>query len=147
MAEEIHNADTVVPWSMVTSVLFNGALGFAMNVAVLFVTTDITAALSSPTGILGYPFMDIFYNATGSRVGSSVMIAIVIVMDTAATIAVLATQSRVVWAFARDRGLPGWRFVSKVCRSWSVTTELSIDACRSNRKVQSPCLQLSLRRA
>jgi len=122
MAEEIHNADTVIPWSMVTSVLFNGALGFAMNVAVLFVTTDITAALSSPTGILGYPFMDIFYNATGSRVGSSVMIAIVIVMDTACTIAILATQSRVVWAFARDRGLPGWRFVSKVCHSCSVST-------------------------
>ncbi len=115
MAEEIHNADTVVPWSMVTSILFNGALGLAMNIAVLFVTTDITAALSSPTGVLGFPFIDIFYNATGSRAGSSVMVAIVIIMGVACTIAILATESRLVWAFARDRGLPGWRFVSKVC--------------------------------
>ena len=115
MAEEIKNAEVVVPWSMLTTTLLNGALGFGIVIAVLFVTTDITAALSSPTGALGYPFMQIFYDATGSKAGASVMIAIIIIMDAAGTIAFLATASRLVWAFARDKGLPGWRFVSKVC--------------------------------
>ena len=114
MAEEIHNAELVVPWSMLTTTLLNGALGFAIVIAVLFVTTDITAALASPTGVLGYPFMQIFYDATGSKAGSSVLIAVMIIMDIAATIAFIATASRLVWAFARDRGLPGWRTVSKV---------------------------------
>lgn len=114
MAEEIKNAEIVVPWSMLTTTVLNGALGFAIVIAVLFVTIDISAALSSPTGVLGYPFMQIFYDATGSRAGASVLIAILIVMDVASTIAYLTTVSRLVWAFARDRGLPGWRSVSKV---------------------------------
>ncbi|CAD6586199.1 MAG: hypothetical protein ASARMPRED_002470 [Alectoria sarmentosa] len=117
MAEETKNAEVVVPWSMLTTTVLNGALGFAIVIAVLFVTTDITAVLASPTGVLGYPFMQIFYDATGSKVGASVLIAIIIIMNAAGTIAFLATASRLVWAFARDRGLPGWRSVSKVCLS------------------------------
>ena len=42
------------------------------------------------------------------------MVAIAIVMEICGTIAFLATASRLVWAFARDRGLLGWRFVSQV---------------------------------
>ena len=126
MAEEIKNADVVVPWSMLITTVLNGALGFAIVVAVLFVTTDITAALESPTGVLGYPFMQIFYDATGSKAGASVLIAILIVMDVASTIAFLATVSRLVWAFARDRGLPGWRSVSKVCPSLDL---FDLDSC------------------
>ena len=114
MAEEIKNAEVVVPWSMVTTTVLNGALGFGIVIAVLFVTTDITAALNSPTGVLGYPFMQIFYDATGSKAGASVMIAVIIIMDAAGTIAFLATASRLVWAFARDGGLPGSRLVMKV---------------------------------
>ena len=114
MAEEIHNAEIIVPWSMVITTLLNGTLGFAIVIAVLFVTIDIDAALASPTGALGYPFMQIFYDATGSKAGSSVLIAIMIIMDIAATIAFIATASRLIWAFARDRGLPGWRTVSQV---------------------------------
>ena len=118
MAEEVKNAQVVVPWSMLTTTVLNGALGFAIVIAVLFITTDVTSALASPTGVLGYPFMQIFYDATGSKGGASVMIAIIIIMDAAGTIAFLATASRLVWAFARDRGLPGSQFVSKVCFGW-----------------------------
>ena len=116
MAEEIQNAEVVVPWSMLTTTLFNGAFGWAMVIAVLFVTPDITTALASPTGALGFPIMQIFYVALGSKAGASVLIAILIVMTAAGSIAALATASRLVWAFARDRGLPGWRFWSKVRR-------------------------------
>lgn len=70
MAEEVQNADVVVPWSMVTGTLLNGALGFGMIMSVLFVTTDIESALDSPTGLLGYPFMQIFYEPTSSKGGS-----------------------------------------------------------------------------
>ena len=115
MAEEIKNAEVVVPWSMVSSTLLNGALGWALVIAVLFVTADITSALESPTGLLGYPFMQIFLDATSSKAGASVLIAILIVMSGAGTVALMATTSRLIWAFSRDRGLPGWRTVSKVC--------------------------------
>ena len=114
MVEEIHGADLVVPWCMLSTTLLNGILGFGILLAVLFVTVDANAALQSPSGLLGFPFMQIFYSATGSRAGASVMIAIVIVMDICAAIAFLATSSRIVFAFGRDRGLPFWRQMSKV---------------------------------
>ena len=114
MAEEVQNADVIVPWSMVFTTVLNGAMGFAMVVAVLFVTPDIESALESTTGSLGYPYMDIFLTATQSQAGATVMIVIVLVICLLAIVAFVATTSRLIWAFARDRGFPGWRHVSKV---------------------------------
>lgn len=114
MAEEVKNADVTVPWSMLVTTLLNGAFGFGIVVAVLYVTIDIQSVLMSPTGQLGYPYMQIFYDATGSKGGATAMICILIVMTVCGTIAALATASRLIWAFARDRGIPFWRQVSRV---------------------------------
>lgn len=113
MAEEVRNADVVVPWSMVGTTLLNGTLGFAMIIAVLFVTTDIDSALESPTGQMGLPFFDIFMTNT-SRGGATGMIIIIVLIVGIGVIAFVATTSRLIWAFARDRAFPGWRHVSKV---------------------------------
>ncbi|KAL8787244.1 MAG: hypothetical protein Q9195_007854 [Heterodermia aff. obscurata] len=113
MAEEVRNADVVVPWSMVGTTLLNGALGFAMVIAVLFVTLDIDSALESPTGQLGLPFMDIFMTNI-SRNGATGMTIIIILIAGIGVVAFVATTSRLIWAFARDRAFPGWRHVSKV---------------------------------
>lgn len=114
MAEETRNAEVVVPWCMLLATLLNGAIGWGMVIAILFVTVDITAALESPTGSLGFPIIQITYSAIGSKVGTSVLIAILLAMTAAGAIAAMATSSRLIWALARDRGLPGWRLVTKV---------------------------------
>ncbi|KAL8775891.1 MAG: hypothetical protein Q9194_003536 [Teloschistes cf. exilis] len=114
MAEEVRNADVTVPWSMLVTTLLNGAFGFAIVIAVLFVTVDVESVLGSPTGLLGYPYMQIFYNSVGSKGGATGMTVILLIMTVCGTIAALATASRLIWAFARDRGLPFWRHVSKV---------------------------------
>lgn len=110
MAEEIQNASLIVPRSMFTSVMLNGIFGFGALMAMLFSLTDVEAALQSPTG---YPFLYIFQSAAGVR-GATVMAACIICMDTFDTWAVLATASRQMWAFSRDNGLPGSRFLSRV---------------------------------
>ncbi|KAL6722352.1 hypothetical protein ACLMJK_001459 [Lecanora helva] len=114
MAEEIRNANVVIPWCILSTTLLNGALGFAMVIAVLFVTVDIDRVLASTTGALGFPYMQIFYDATGSLSGATAMICIIIVMDICAAIAFLATSSRIVFAFGRDKGLPFWRTMATV---------------------------------
>lgn len=111
MSEEIHNASTIVPRSMMASIMLNGALGFGMLIATLFCLGDIQAALKTTTG---YPFIEIFYQATGSIGGSTAMASVISVLGLCATIGFLASCSRLTWAFARDRGLPGWRLLSKV---------------------------------
>ena len=111
MSEEIENAAVVVPRSILLSVLINGCLGFGMLIAVLFCLGDINKALASPTG---YPFMEIFLNATDSVGGAATMSAIVITVCICSSTGMMAATSRQFWSFSRDRGVPGWRLWSQV---------------------------------
>lgn len=111
LAEEVRNASTVVPWVMVCTVLLNGVLGFAICIALSFTLGDLETDLTSPTE---YDFIQIFYGATNSNAGSSVMTAILIALVTCASFGFLASASRQTWAFARDRGLPFSGFLSHV---------------------------------
>jgi choline transport protein len=110
VAEEIEDAAVVMPRSMVTSVIFDGALGFGMILAMLFCMGDLAAALASPTG---FPFIAIFEQATGLA-GATTLAVIIAVVFAGANISVILTASRMTWAFARERGLPAWRSLSQV---------------------------------
>ena len=114
MAEEIRGANVVIPWCVVATSLLNGILGFGTLLAMLYVTVDIDAVLDSPTGKLGYPFMQVVLDSVGSYAGATVMISVVIAMFVFAVIAFLATASRIVFAFGRDKGLPNWQTMAKV---------------------------------
>jgi len=61
-----------------------------------------------------YPFIEIFTQATGSTGGGTGMSVVIVVMVFAATIGFTATSSRMIWAFARDKGLPFSDFLSKI---------------------------------
>jgi len=96
---------------LVASIGLNGMMGFAMLIAILFCIGDIDNALSTSTG---FPFIEIFHQAVQSNGGATAMTAVVLSLMIFATIAVLAAASRMMWAFARDNGLPGSRFISRV---------------------------------
>lgn len=111
MSEEIRNPALNVPRAMLFSILLNGCLGFGMLLATLFCLGDADAALESATG---YPFMEIFLQAVGSLPGALTMASLITILNICATISFIATASRMTWAFARDRGTPGWRILSQV---------------------------------
>ncbi|KAI1186938.1 putative GABA permease [Nemania serpens] len=117
MSEEIRNAAVVVPRSLMTGLAINGTLGFAMMVATLYCLGNIDEAIAENPQ---YPFMSVIHHAVGSTAGAAVMSAIVVVMSFSATTGCLASTSRIYWAFARDRGLPGWRFLKKVSPRTSI---------------------------
>lgn len=81
-----------------------------------FVATNIYAQ-ETPTG---FPFIQIFYNGTQSVAGATAMTALIDGLAWCAVIGFLATASRMTWSFARDRGLPFHRFVSKVSTKSSI---------------------------
>ncbi len=58
---------------MLASVALNGSLGFAMVTATLFCLGDEEKALNSATG---FPFIEVFVNATGSNAGANAMVSI-----------------------------------------------------------------------
>jgi choline transport protein len=111
MSEEIRNASIVVPHALVASIALNGLMGFSMLIAILFCIGDIDAALTTATG---FPFIEIFKQAVNTNGGATAMSAVVLSLMIFATIAVLAAASRMTWAFARDNGLPGSRYISRV---------------------------------
>ncbi|KAI1374517.1 amino acid transporter [Hypoxylon crocopeplum] len=117
MSEEIQNAAVTVPRAMIFSILLNGVLGFGILVAVLFCLGDVDAALSSPTG---FPFMEIFLQGVGSEQGAQTMASILVILNLCGTVSLVASASRMTWSFARDRGLPGWFYISKIDERTSI---------------------------
>jgi len=95
---------------MVFSTLFNGALAFVMLIAFLICAGTITEAESSSP----YPFIPIFERLVGSNAGATIMVVLIIVLQFCSCIAATATASRMMWAFARDRGLPMSRQLSQI---------------------------------
>ncbi|KAK8198760.1 hypothetical protein M8818_006627 [Zalaria obscura] len=111
MSEELRDASSSLPRAMVWTAIVNGALGFIMLVTFCMMVGDIETILETPTG---YPFIQVFYNATGSHAGTSVMTAILIIMLLFGCVTNFATSSRQLWAFARDQGVPFSGFLSRV---------------------------------
>jgi choline transport protein len=93
------------------SIAINGVTGFAMLIAILYCIGNIEEALATPTG---YPFIEILTQATSSVAGGTALSALLVTMFTFATIGVVATASRQLWAFSRDNAVPNARLVSYV---------------------------------
>ena len=111
MSEEIKNAALVVPRSIMTAVMINGSLGFAMVLNVLYRSGDIDAALAENPS---YPFLAIFKHAVGSTSAAAVMASVVFCLSTSAAVGSLASSSRVFWAFARGKGLHATKWISQL---------------------------------
>lgn len=120
MSEEIKEPAVVVPRAMIYTILINGAMGFAMVIALLFSMGDIDTVLTSPVSLAGYPFIQIYYNAVESLSGTNAMTMVSLVIIIFANWGLMAGCSRTTWAFARDRGLPGSRFLAEVGKTSQV---------------------------
>ena len=111
MSEEIKDASVVLPKAIMWAAGVNGSMGWLMLITFCITLGDVFEVLESPTG---YPFIQVFFNVTKSRMATSVMTAILIVNITSACISTVATVSRQTWSFARDRGLPCSDFIAHV---------------------------------
>lgn len=100
-----------------TGIMINGSLGLAMVLTILFRAGDISHISRALAENPAYPFMAIFKHAVNSTSGAAVMASLLMILATSATAGLLASSSRVFWALSCDRGLPGWRILSKVSYS------------------------------
>ena len=112
ISEEVKNSNLVVPRSIVSSIVINGALALGILLATLFSLGDIEKIISSPP--VEFPFMAVFTQAAGSNSKGSGLVAVIVFMFVWATITTLASSSRMTWSFARDRGLPFSGFQGRV---------------------------------
>lgn len=79
----------------------NAFMLLLVGITYIFCLGNIEKALDSDTY---QPVVQVFYDATGSKAGTSVMIVVVCIVLLSACIGQVATASRQVFSFARDRG-------------------------------------------
>jgi choline transport protein len=111
MSEETRDASLVLPRATFAAILINGFFGYVMTITFCFTVGDPAAILETYTG---YPFIQSFYNITGSYAGASIMVAIIITTITSSVISTVATVSRQLWSFGRDNAMPFSPFIAHV---------------------------------
>jgi len=110
-AEEIKDASRVLPLGMVWTLILNGTTGFVMLVTYAFCLGDIDKILETEAG---FPFIQVFLNATNSIGAATGMTVVIMVLQFCAAISNVATTSRQLYAFARDDGLPFSSYLAHV---------------------------------
>ena len=103
MCEEIKKASTEAPKAIIMAVYIGAITGFIFLISVCFCIGDIDTTASSTTGV---PLIQIFYDSTGSVVGTCFLTSLIVVIALVCANALLAEGSRSLYAFARDHGLP-----------------------------------------
>jgi len=78
---------------------------------------DINSVLATPTG---YPFIQVFYNATLSKGAATTMTAVMVILSVAQGMTNMATASRQLFAFARDKGVPFAGWFQVVPHGWEI---------------------------
>lgn len=109
-----------VPRAMVGSIIINAAMGFSLLIAILFCMGNLQDALDTNTG---FPIIQIFYHITsGNTSATSALTSTIVLSASGATVGLMASASRTLWAFARDGAPPFSRWLSRVNTKHNVPT-------------------------
>ncbi|MBN3852298.1 amino acid permease [Paraburkholderia sp. Ac-20340] len=107
-SEETHQAARNVPRGIVGSVFWSTTFGYVMVCAFVLVMPDLAAAVKQGTG---------FFQAILAPIPTPLRITIELLMffiNYACGLAAVTSTSRMMFAFARDGGLPGSKWLRKV---------------------------------
>ena len=113
MSEEVCKAKKAVPRTMFLTILLNGILAYAISIVILYTMGPLDAVVNS-----SFPILEVCQQATGSSAAATGMVCALLVVQFAATLATVASVSRLTWAWARDGALPAW-FSVVSCRQLS----------------------------
>lgn len=94
---------------MISSTIFNAILMLAFQIVLMFSIGDYEAVATSQL-----PILTIYYQVTKSKAAATIMMVAHGSIGVVATFNSTASASRLIWAFARDNGLPFSSFFSRV---------------------------------
>ena len=116
MTEETKDAAISGPRGIVNSILVSLVAGWVLLIGVTFAIKDYDGALGSKTGV---PPVQIFIDAVGVT-GAKLLLLIVMGAQFFCGMASVTANSRMIYAFSRDRALPGssiWHRISAHTRT------------------------------
>ncbi|KAF2873182.1 amino acid/polyamine transporter I [Massariosphaeria phaeospora] len=112
LAEEVHRPERMIPIAIMGTVAIGFVTSWFFSMAMFFsIVGDFQDIVKSSTLV---PVLELFYKALRSRGGAVVLEALIIATGLGCLVASHTWQSRLCWSFARDRGFPGHKWLSKV---------------------------------
>lgn len=117
LSEETSKSAHTIPKVIISTVIINGILAWIFILPCLFSISNMADVISTPTG---FPLIEILYQATSSRAGTTIIFATILAITSASIFGTLASVSRLTWAFARDDGLPFSGFFKEVDQRYMV---------------------------
>ncbi|KAJ5281291.1 hypothetical protein N7478_006663 [Penicillium angulare] len=117
MSEEVRNPAMVIPRILIQTIAINGLMAFVFLLVILFCLGNMNEALN-PQYI--YPTIGIFKQTTQSVGAATAMQTGIVIIGMVSNTAVVASVSRLTWAFARDGGLPFSNYFAHVDRKYRV---------------------------
>lgn len=114
ISEEVENAGLVVARCMWWSYCLNFALALLTALTCLFCFGPLEEAINADV-----PYLHLFENMHNSGVAIFILVALLVIIYIG-NITGLATVSRETWAFARDKGFPCSKWISKMDKKHSI---------------------------
>lgn len=111
LAEETLSPQTDIPKAIIGTVIIGLVTSLVYSIAMFFCIRNLDEILKSTTGS---PIMDIYRQALNSKAGATGLSCLILFTAIGCNIASHTWQARLCWSFARDRGLPGSRYWSKI---------------------------------
>lgn len=87
---------------------------------------DVDDLVETSTGV---PILALFYQAIGSKGGAIALEALIMATGIGCQVACHTWQSRLCWSFARDKGLPFAKYLSKVDKKLDVPLRAHFVSC------------------
>ncbi|KIV82016.1 hypothetical protein PV11_04157 [Exophiala sideris] len=109
IAEEMQRPSSQLPFILNTTILIGFVTTLPLILAMMFTVRSIDDVLASPL-----PSLEVYYQATGSAVAATALEVILTIIFFTAIISEWTTCSRMVWAFARDKGVPFHAYFSHI---------------------------------
>ncbi|GJN65987.1 hypothetical protein PLICBS_000003 [Purpureocillium lilacinum] len=103
LCEEIANPAKYVPMVIMYPLVIGLLTAFPFAASLIYSITDLEAILNTVTGL---PLIEIYFQATGSRVAASVLLSAFTFCFFGCLVGVGTTCSRTIWAVSRDGVLP-----------------------------------------
>ncbi|ABN64750.1 predicted protein [Scheffersomyces stipitis CBS 6054] len=126
LAEELLEPRKQIPIAIIGTVIIGFITSFSYSIAMFFCIKDLDAIYNSNTGV---PIMDIFYQVLNNKAGAVILEFLIFLTAIGCNIASHTWQARLCWSFARDNGLPGSRYWSKVNPRTGVPVNAHLMSC------------------
>lgn len=112
ITEEIDEPEVKAPWAIFLAMAFTYIAGWLFTIVLTYTMGDPVVLLAND---LEQPVIQLFYNNLG-RTGAIVYAVAAFIILNTCTMAAIQSLGRTVWAFSRDRLIPGskyWKIVDK----------------------------------